>query len=90
MPLVYCLSERVRPHGEALRDAGVPLRVIGGGRLQRLRALRAALDEDRIDIVHAWLFVANAYACTARAQPGPGARVIRASPNPIATWVSRC
>jgi len=67
VPLVYCLSERVWPHGEALRDAGVPLRVIGGGRLQRLRALRAALDEDRIDIVHAWLFVANAYAWLATA-----------------------
>lgn len=61
-PHVYCLSEQVRPHGEALRAAGVPLRILGGSRWARWRALRAALKEDAVDLVHSWLFIANAYA----------------------------
>jgi glycosyltransferase involved in cell wall biosynthesis len=67
IPLVYCLSTQLEPHGEALRAAGIPLRVIDGSRLQRLRALRAALAADRIDVVHAWLFIANAFSWLAAA-----------------------
>ncbi|MDX2166741.1 MAG: glycosyltransferase [Deltaproteobacteria bacterium] len=61
-PIVYCLSEQTEPYGPALTAAGVPVRVIAGGRLGRLAALRRALAADRIQVAHAWLFIANAYA----------------------------
>lgn len=64
-PVVYCLSERTEPYGDRLREAGVPLRVIpsrGSFDLSRVRALRRALVEDRIDVVHAFLFLASGYA----------------------------
>jgi glycosyltransferase involved in cell wall biosynthesis len=61
-PIVYCLSDQIEPYGPLLRSAGVPLRIISGRRLARLQKLRRWLDADRVDVVHAWLFVANAYA----------------------------
>ena len=61
-PVVYCLSAHTRPYGPLIEAAGVPVRVISGSRLARLRALRRWLARDRIDVVHAWLFVANAFA----------------------------
>ena len=61
-PFVYCLSDRTEPHGPHLDAIGVSVRVVTGHPLVRLRALRRRLAADRIDVVHAWLFVANAYA----------------------------
>lgn len=61
-PIVYCLSEQTAPYGPALVAAGVPVRVIAGGRLGRVGALRRALAADRIQVAHGWLFIANAYA----------------------------
>jgi glycosyltransferase involved in cell wall biosynthesis len=61
-PVVYCLSDRTEPYGPLIEAAGVPLRVIMGSRLTRVRRLRQWLQSDRIDVVHAWLFIANAYA----------------------------
>ncbi|HUI26292.1 MAG TPA: glycosyltransferase, partial [Candidatus Kryptonia bacterium] len=40
----------------------VPVRIIGGSRSARVRTLRRQLATDQIDVVHAWLFIANAYA----------------------------
>jgi glycosyltransferase involved in cell wall biosynthesis len=62
---VYCLSGETEPYGPLLERAGVPLRVVRGGRLGRVRALRSAFAADGIDVVHAWLFIANAFAWAA-------------------------
>lgn len=64
-PTVYCLSAQVDPYGPLLERAGVAVRVLRGGRLGRVAALRRALVADRIDVVHAWLFIANAFAWAA-------------------------
>lgn len=61
-PFVYCLQAEIAEHGRALIDAGVPVRAVGGGRLSRVLRLRDLMAEDRINIVHSWLFIANAYA----------------------------
>jgi glycosyltransferase involved in cell wall biosynthesis len=62
---VYCLSGQSEPYGSLLRDAGVDVRIVDGGRLERIRSLRRQLDADRIALVHSWLFIANAYAWVA-------------------------
>lgn len=64
-PTVYCLSRRSEPVGPQLERAGVTVRVIGGSPLVRIARLHRQLAADRVDIVHAWLFVANAYAWVA-------------------------
>jgi glycosyltransferase involved in cell wall biosynthesis len=61
-PIVYCLSDYTEPYGSLVEAAGVPLRIIMGGRLARVRKLRQWLQSDDIDVIHAWLFIANAYA----------------------------
>ena len=70
------LPEReTEPYGALLERAGVPVRVLTGGRLgARPCALRRALAADRIDVVHAWLFIANAFAWAATRFGGPRAR----------------
>ncbi|MEO8601634.1 MAG: glycosyltransferase [bacterium] len=65
LPTVYCMSDQIEPYGSLLESAGVPLRVLAGGRAGRVLALRRALAADGIDVVHAWLFIANAYAWAA-------------------------
>jgi glycosyltransferase involved in cell wall biosynthesis len=62
---VYCLSEQTAPYGEQIAAAGIPLRVVSGGRLARVRTLRRWLAADRINVVHAWLFIANSFAWAA-------------------------
>ena len=71
MPTVYCMSDQTAPYGALLESAGVPLRVLAGGRAGRIHALRRALAADRIDLVHAWLFIANAYAWAATRRGPP-------------------
>jgi glycosyltransferase involved in cell wall biosynthesis len=63
---VYCLSARADPYGALLERAGIAVRVLASGGLIRALHLRRALAADRIDVVHAWLFIANAYAWAAR------------------------
>jgi glycosyltransferase involved in cell wall biosynthesis len=64
-PFVYCLSTKVDPHGPLLARADVPVRIVAGTRLGRVLELRHALAADAIDVVHAWLFIGNAYAWAA-------------------------
>jgi glycosyltransferase involved in cell wall biosynthesis len=64
-PIVYCLSTQTEPFGPLLEKAGVPVRVIAGNRMQRALRLGRALQSDRVELVHAWLFIANAYAWAA-------------------------
>jgi glycosyltransferase involved in cell wall biosynthesis len=54
---------------------------VGEGGLSRARRLAALLGEDRVDLVHAWLFIANTYAWMARCL---GARA------PLVTSVRNC
>ncbi len=63
-PTVYCLSASRSPYGDRLRDLGIPLRVLPArGRLDvtRVARLARALAEDRIELAHAFLFIASAY-----------------------------
>ena len=61
-PFVYCLGRDIAAHGRAMQEAGVAVRSVGGGRLTRLLRLRDMMAADRINIVHSWLFIGNAYA----------------------------
>ncbi|MFI5396500.1 MAG: glycosyltransferase [Candidatus Binatia bacterium] len=62
VPMVYCLSSATEPFGSEIVASGVPLKVLVGRPVQRLCRLRAQLAADNIDLVHAWLYRANAYA----------------------------
>ena len=59
-PIVYCLSPKIRPMGERLQAAGVPLHVAPHAGWRRVGWLRRQLAADRIDLVHSWLYIANA------------------------------
>lgn len=59
-PIVYCLSSQIRPVGELLRTEGVTLRVTPVTGWRRAPWLAAAFVADEIDVVHAWLYIANA------------------------------
>ena len=65
VPTVYCLSAQTQPYGALIDRAGVSVRVLAGGGLARVFRLRWQLAADRIDVVHAWLFIANAFAWAA-------------------------
>ena len=62
---VYCLSDQTTPYGQQIAASGILLRVVSGGRLARVRALRRWFAADRIHVVHAWLFIANSFAWAA-------------------------
>lgn len=64
-PVVYCLSSATEPYGSRLAEAGVRLRVLpsrGSFDLSRVKALRRAMVEDGVEVVHAFLFLASGYA----------------------------
>jgi len=65
---VYCLSSHDEPYGTRLREAGIPLRVFpsrGSFDASRARALRRAIVDDGVRVVHAFLFLASGYAYVA-------------------------
>jgi len=64
-PTVYCLSTQTQPYGALLESAGVAVRVVTGAGPVRAVRLRAQWAADGIDVAHAWLFIANAYAWAA-------------------------
>jgi glycosyltransferase involved in cell wall biosynthesis len=71
--VVYCLSDRVSPYGPMIEEAGLALRALPRRHhfeLTRLLTLAAALRKDRIELVHSFLFIANAYAWAARRLAG--------------------
>jgi glycosyltransferase involved in cell wall biosynthesis len=62
---VYCLSERSEPFGRMIRESGVELRILRRRRhldLGRARELASWLRQDRVEILHSFLFKANGYA----------------------------
>ncbi len=64
-PFVYVLSRKTEPHGAPLVRAGVPMRVLTGSAVRRTHELARAFREDEIQIVHAWLYLANPIAALA-------------------------
>jgi glycosyltransferase involved in cell wall biosynthesis len=60
-PVVYCLSPRIHPIGERLRNEGVRVHVTPAMGWRRVPWLARALAADAIDVVHAWLYIANAF-----------------------------
>jgi len=95
--VVYCLSDVVEPWGKRLSDAGVELRIIasrGGLSLRRVVSLASSLRQDRIELVHAFLFIASSYAWLAtRLLPGVllvgSARNCKPEPSLLRRWVIR-
>jgi glycosyltransferase involved in cell wall biosynthesis len=65
-PTVYCLADRPGPMAPALDSLGVKVSVIGSRGVRRALRLAEQLRADDIQVVHAWLFIANAYAWAAR------------------------
>jgi len=62
---VYCMSTATEPYGKRLEQAGVRVRAIPAlTRLDPTRVVRLAglLRRDRIELVHAFLFIGSAYA----------------------------
>ncbi len=64
-PFVYCLSDRMSPYGDILAEHGVSVEAVTGGRVARVRRLRQLIERDRIDVLHSWLYIANAFAWVA-------------------------
>jgi glycosyltransferase involved in cell wall biosynthesis len=65
-PLVYCLSAATEPIGTVVAASGVVVRSVVGSAVHRIRQLAWHLAEDRIDVVHSWLYLANAALAGAR------------------------
>jgi len=96
-PVVYCLSESDEPYASRLREAGIRVRVFasrGSFDVGRVLALRRALAADRIEVVHAFLFLASGYSYLAtRGLAGvrlvTSARNCKPEPNPVRRAVLR-
>ncbi len=90
-PFVYCLSERLDPYGRILEESGVPVRLVGGGRWTRVRRLRDMLAADKVNIVHSWLFIGNAYAWAANGGRRPLVASARncKKQGAVLDWVNR-
>jgi len=65
-PFVYALAGGDDGFRPALAETGVPLRVVGSRGWARARLLAGALRRDGVELVHAWLYIANSYAWAAR------------------------
>lgn len=66
VPVVYALSAQPAHVRSTLVDGGIEVHEITGGAAARAQRLASALRRDRIDVVHSWLFIANAYAAAAK------------------------
>jgi len=64
-PIVYCLSAQTEPIGTQLRRDGVTVRVTDQVGFRRVGWLAGALAADGVELVHTWLFIANALAWAA-------------------------
>jgi glycosyltransferase involved in cell wall biosynthesis len=81
--VVYCLSASSEPYGTRLADAGISVRrLVARGPLDvsRVTRLAASLRSDRIEIAHAFLFIASAYAYLAT-RLTPGVRLVASARN---------
>ena len=81
--VVYCLSASSEPYGTRLADAGISVRkLVARGPLDvtRVARLAAYLRRDRIEIAHAFLFIASAYTYLAT-RFAPGVRFVASARN---------
>jgi glycosyltransferase involved in cell wall biosynthesis len=81
--VVYCLSSSSEPYGTRLADAGIAVRKFssgGGLDVSRVVRLATALRRDRIQVAHAFLFIASAYAYLAT-RFAPGVRFVASARN---------
>lgn len=65
-PFVYCLSAATEPIGTVVAASGVVVRKVVGSAPHRVWQLARHLVEDRIAVVHSWLYLANAALAGAR------------------------
>jgi glycosyltransferase involved in cell wall biosynthesis len=79
-PHVYSLADAAGAVRGALAALDVPVRTVGGKGAARAWRLKRALEADRIELVHAWLFIANTYAWAAR-RLGLGAPLVTSARN---------
>lgn len=94
---VYCLSDLTEAHGERISRAGIELRTVPAKRrLDPARVLRLArwLETDRVEIAHAFLFIASAYVYLAtRRLPAvrlvSSARNCKIEPSLLRRWILR-
>jgi glycosyltransferase involved in cell wall biosynthesis len=94
---VYCLSDCTEAHGERISRSGIELRTVPAKRrLDPARAFRLArwLERDRVEIAHAFLFIASAYAYLAtRRLPAvrlvSSARNCKIEPSLLRRWILR-
>lgn len=95
--VVYCLSSSSEPYGTRLADAGIAVRkLVARGSLDVTRVARLAghLRRDRIEVAHAFLFNASAYAYLAtrlipRVRFVASARNCKPEPSPVRRAVMR-
>lgn len=66
VPIVYCLADTPGPMAGELSRLGIGVRTIGDRGIARARKLASQLRADGVQVVHTWLFIANAYALAAR------------------------
>jgi glycosyltransferase involved in cell wall biosynthesis len=96
-PIVYCLSEKTEPFGSLIRELGIEVRVLRRRchfDIGRIRELVSLLRQDRIDILHSFLFRANAYAWPAHLLSGvphliTSVRSCNSELDLLQTWVNR-
>jgi glycosyltransferase involved in cell wall biosynthesis len=94
---VYCLSDRTEPYGPMLEKLGVMLRVLPARAnfdVLRVLALARAIRSDRLDVVHAFLYIATAYAYLAllivpRVALVSSARNCKPEPHPLRRAIMR-
>lgn len=79
LPTVYCLSGQSLPYGPRIEATGTPVRYLLGSRVSRTRLLRHWFKADAIELVHAWLYIANGY--TWMANCGGGRPMITSARN---------
>jgi glycosyltransferase involved in cell wall biosynthesis len=65
-PYVYSLTDAASTVRAYVKALDVPVRTVGGKGLARAWRLVRALRDDRVELVHAWLFIANTYTLAAR------------------------
>jgi glycosyltransferase involved in cell wall biosynthesis len=88
-PRVYCLSAQVEPVGAEIVASGVAVRVICGSQVSRVRQLARGLQADGIELVHAWLYVANALAGAAHLLQPSRPLITSARNRKLQGWANR-
>jgi len=88
-PIVYCLSAKTEPLGLEIAASGTPLRSLTGAALRRAQRLAVHFEEDQIDVVHAWLYPANAMATAAHVLRSARPLITSARNCKVQGWVSR-